>query len=143
MPVLKRTVTVPRPIDEVYDFVADFANVAEWDPGIARSEQTGGAGLEIGATYAVTAVFNGREIPMEYRVTDLEPGRRVVLAGEGATVTAVDDIRFSTSGTGTRIDYSADLRLKGLLRLTEPLLGGAFRRLIDAAMAGLAQRLAA
>ena len=42
--------------------------------------------------------------------------RRVVLTGSGSGVSAVDEIRFERSGTGTHIDYTADIRLGGLLR---------------------------
>ena len=41
-------------------------------------------------------------------------------------MSAVDEIRFEPAGTGTRIDYTADIRLGGLLRLVQPFLGGAF-----------------
>jgi carbon monoxide dehydrogenase subunit G len=142
MPRLHRTITVPKPLDEVFSFVSDFSTVPEWDPGVSSSRQTNGESPAVGATYAVTAVFNGREIPMTYRTTVLEPPHRITLEGEGSTITAVDDITFKDKGDGsTQIDYVADLRMKGLLRLAHPVLKGAFDKLADKAMAGLEKRL--
>jgi carbon monoxide dehydrogenase subunit G len=142
MPRLHRTITVPRHLDEVFGFVSDFSTVSEWDPGVSESQQTNGDAPAVGATYAVTAVFNGREIPMTYRTTVLEPLRRISLKGEGSTITADDDISFRDKGDGTtQIDYVADLNMKGPLRLAQPFLRGAFDKLADKAMAGLERRL--
>lgn len=142
MPRLHRTITVPRPVSEVFDYVADFRTVAEWDPGIAAAEQTSGDGPAIGAVYAVTAVFGDRRIPMSYRTIALDAPVRVTLEGEGATIAAIDDITFKDKGDGTtQIDYVADLNMKGLLRLGHPLLRGAFDKLADKAMSGLQQAL--
>ena len=49
--------------------------------------------------------------------------------GENATVVSHDRITFAATLTGTRLTYDADLRLKGLLRIADPLLGLAFRRI--------------
>jgi hypothetical protein len=62
----------------------------------------------------------------------------VTLRGENATVVSLDTMTFSdgTSG-GTLVRYDADLRLKGPLRLADPLLLLAFRRTGDRALDGL------
>jgi hypothetical protein len=44
-------------------------------------------------------------------------------------------------GRGTRVTYDADLSLKGPLRLADPLLALAFRRVGDRARDGLRARL--
>ena len=64
---------------------------------------------------------------MEYEVAVLDVPRRVVLVGSGSGVSAVDDVRFETTPAGTRIEYTADIRLGGWKRLVQPLLGASFR----------------
>jgi len=78
---------------------------------------------------------------MEYRISAFEPPHRVVLVGEGSGVSAVDEIRFEPAGTGTRIDYTADIRLGGVLRLIQPFLGRAFAKLGRDALAGMQRAL--
>lgn len=141
MPVLKEILEVARPLDEVFAFVGDFANTREWDPGVADARKVTEGPIGVGTRYAVDVVFNGRQLPMTYEVTGWDPPNRVVLKGEGSTVTAVDDIRFEAVPSGTRIRYSADLRLKGLLKLAEPLLGKRFDKTGKAAMAGMRRAL--
>ena len=86
--------------------------------------------------------MGGRTAPMEYRITEYERPRRVVLVGEGSGVATVDDIRFERIGDRTVVDYIADIRLGGLLRLAQPFLGGAFRRIGQQAAEGMNRELA-
>jgi carbon monoxide dehydrogenase subunit G len=78
---------------------------------------------------------------MTYEVTALDPPRRVELRGSGSTVNAVDDIRFEETSTGTLIHYTADLRLKGVLRLMEPLIRSRFEEVGRRAMEGMREAL--
>jgi carbon monoxide dehydrogenase subunit G len=127
--------------DPAFAFVADFANAMHWDPGVATSERIDAGPVGVGARYRLGVRLGGRVAPMEYRITVFEPSRRVVLAGEGSGVSAIDEIQFTPSGTGTRIDYTADIRLGGLLRLAQPFLGGQFARIGREALAGMQQAL--
>ncbi len=120
-----------------FEFVGDFANAMHWDPGVATSERIDTGPIRVGSRYRLGVRMRGKVAPMEYRVTTWEPGRRVVLAGEGSGVSAVDDIRFEPAGTGTRIDYSADIRLGGWMRLIEPFVGGAFEKVAKDALGGM------
>ncbi len=124
-----------------FAFVADFAHAQDWDPGVATSERIDGGPVGVGARYRLGVRLGGRVAPMEYRITVFEPSRLVVLAGEGSGVSAVDEIRFTPAGTGTRIDYTAEIRLGGLLRLVQPLLGGQFAQLGRAALNGMKSTL--
>lgn len=141
MPLLQETLEVDRPLDEVFAFIGDFANTKDWDPGVSDSRQVTDGPAGVGTRYAVDVVFNGRRLPMTYEVTAWDPPNRVVLHGEGSTVTAVDDIRFEATAAGTRILYSADLRLKGLLKLAEPFLGKRFEQTGRDAIAGMRRAL--
>lgn len=137
MTQVKEELEVARPLQEVFDFVGDFANTKDWDPGVADARQVTAGPIGIGTRYEVDVLFNGRKLPMTYEVTEWDPPSRVVLKGEGSTVRALDEIRFEATATGTRIHYLADLRLKGVLSLAEPLLKGRFEEIGRKAMAGM------
>lgn len=141
MAVLKERIDTPLDIDDAFAFIADFANSAQWDPGTATSERIDDGPLRVGSRFRLGVRMGARIAPMTYTITRLEDPRRVVLAGEGSGVSAVDDISFSSSGGRTVIDYSADIRLRGLLRLLAPFAGGAFKRLADNARAGMQRTL--
>jgi carbon monoxide dehydrogenase subunit G len=138
---LHETIVTPLAPDEAFAFVADFANAQHWDPGVASSERLDAGPVGLGARYRLGVRMRGRVAPMEYRITVYEPSRRVVLTGEGSGVSAVDEIRFEPTASGARIDYTADIRLGGWMRLVEPFAGGAFRKIAADALGGMQRAL--
>ena len=141
MPVLHEELEVARPIDEVWTFVSDFANSATWDPGVAEARKITEGPVRVGTRYELTVIFNGKRLPMTYEVTVYDPPDRVELRGTGEKVLAVDDIRFSSTQAGTAVHYTADLRLRGLLRLAEPLTRSRFDAIGKAAIDGMRRTL--
>ena len=141
MATLRERIDTALPLDEAFAFVADFANAARWDPGVASSERTNLGPVGLGARYRLGVRMRGRVSPMDYEITAYEPGRRVVLTGTGQGVAAVDDIRFEATATGTRIDYLADIRLQGAMRLLAPFAGGALARIARDARDGMQRAL--
>jgi carbon monoxide dehydrogenase subunit G len=141
MAVLREQIDTALELDDAFAFVADFANAAQWDPGVAASEALDGGPLRVGARYLLGVRMGGRVAPMTYTITQLDPPRRVVLAGEGAGVRAIDDISFEATGSGTRISYVADIRLTGVLRLLAPFAGASFRRIAADARGGMQRAL--
>lgn len=134
------SVVTARPRPEVFAYLADFTTVAEWDPGIVASRlDTGDGG--VGSVYAVTAAFRGREVPMTYEVVGLAAPERIVVRGTGKAVDAIDTIECFDHDGGTRVVYTAEFRLKGVVRLAAPFLRGVFRRLGETAMGGLDRAL--
>lgn len=140
---LNERIDTTLPIEEAFDYVADFANSQEWDPGVERAERLGSGPIGVGTRYRLAVRIGSRVAPMEYETTVFERPQRVVLVGSGSGVSAVDEIRFEPAGSGTRIDYTADIRLGGLLRVIQPFLGGAFARVGRNAADGMRRTLAA
>jgi carbon monoxide dehydrogenase subunit G len=138
---LHERIETPLGIDETFAYVADFVNSQEWDPGVATAERLDDGPVDVGARYRLGVYLGKRVAPMEYRITTYQRPARVVLEGEGSGVTAVDDIRFVGDENGTRIEYIADIRLGGLLRLIQPFLGGSFKKLAQNAVGGMQQTL--
>ncbi len=130
------------PIEAAFDYIADFATNQEWDPGTLSSTRIDDGPVGRGARYQLHVRMGGRVAPMEYRIRDYQRPDRVVLVGRGSGVDAVDDIRFERTDRGTLIDYTADIRLGGILRFVQPFLGGTFAKIGGDAAAGMTQALA-
>src|SRR5262245_20629534 len=129
MPVLHERIETRLPIAEAFAFLADFSNSPIWDPGTATSKRDDEGPLRVGSSFALGVRMMGAVRPMTYRITGLEPNRRVVLEGFGSGVAATDTMTFEQTPGGTVVDYVADIRLLGWRRLLEPLAGGAFAKI--------------
>jgi len=137
------TVTTSRAPEEVFDYVANFATVAEWDPGVKEAYPVNSGGVRRGARFKVIARFLGRDVPLTYRTVELDRPHRVVLQAVNETVESSDTISFRPlPDGGTLVTYNADLRLKGALRLADLPMRLVFRRIGDRARAGLEEALA-
>ena len=139
----RTTVDSQQPADKVYAYLADFATVAQWDPGVAAAELISGEPGRTGARYRVQVRFLTRTIPLEYEILEsVEPestfAGRVVLEAQNADFRSYDVITVTPRGSGCTVSYDADLALKGVRRPFDPLLALAFRVIGDRARAGLA-----
>src|ERR1044072_8843682 len=72
MPSAERTITINRPVDEVFNFVADGRNAKQWRSGVLDVDLVSGSGL--GARYSQGVKGPaGRPIPADYEITAFEP----------------------------------------------------------------------
>ena len=141
----RKTIDVAAAPDDAFAYVADFGNAADWDPGLRESRRLDEGELRVGSAFHIVADVRGKPQEFRYAITTLEPPRRVVIEGVGEKATSRDEVTFEPAGPsgtgGTRITYDVDLRLRGVRRVAEPLLGGFMRDLGDKAIAGLKLRL--
>ena len=128
--------------EEAFAYRSDVSTSAEWDPGVVEAERVGGGEVGEGAEFRLVAKFLGRTTPLTYRVVEYAPPAAVTFVGENASVVSHDRITFEATAAGTRVTYEAELRLKGLLRVADPLLALAFNGVGDRALAGLSEVLA-
>jgi carbon monoxide dehydrogenase subunit G len=137
----KASLDTPRPPEEMFAYLSDFSTTVEWDPGVVEAERLGDAPVREGTEFRLVAVFLGRKTPLTYRIVEYDPPSAVTFRGESSTVVSLDRITFEPSDGGTRITYDADLALKGALKLADPLLRVAFKRVGARALAGLRSTL--
>lgn len=129
------------PVDDVFDFTADFANAEKWDPGVASSQRMGNGSPGVGSRYELEVRFGSRTIPMTYEITEWEQNTRVVLVGRGETIEAVDEIVFEDREGETFVDYTADLTFTNWMRFAVGLMAPALRRVGEKALDGLVEAL--
>lgn len=137
----KASLNTPRPPEEMFSYLSDFSTTARWDPGVIEAERLGEEPVREGTEFRLLASFLGRKTPLVYRIVEYDPPSAVTFRGESSTVVSLDRITFEPANGGTRITYDADLALKGTLKLADPLLQVAFKRVGVRALAGLRSTL--
>lgn len=138
----RASIDVRQACEEVFAYLSDFSTTREWDPSVVDAERLNGQAVGEGTQFRLVAEFLGRENELTYRIVEYDPPHAVTFLGENATVVSRDRITFEPTAEGTRVSYDADLALKGVLRLADPLLALAFNRVGDRALAGLRSTLA-
>src|SRR5215467_10362046 len=77
MPHAENTVTISRPLQEVFDYLADGTHNKDWRDGVLEIERTSADNGQ-GATYRqVLAGPGGRRIDGDYQITVFDPPRRL------------------------------------------------------------------
>ena len=136
-------VRTPMPRDEAFAYLADLTNFAEWDPGVDRVEQVEGDGAGLGAAFDVAVKVPGRTMTLRYDTVAFDDASTTMTAlAQNAWLTSEDTITVEADGNGSIVTYDAELKLKGLLGLSDPLLGLTFNQIGDRAAAGLVETLA-
>lgn len=129
--------------ETAFAYLAEFSSVADWDPSVVSAKALSEPGLQIGTRFEVVVKVAGRETPLIYEVVAIDPPNRVSLRAETGALVSLDTMTFAPDPGGTtEVTYDADLSLKGALRMLDPALGVAFKRIGEAARDGLRKRLA-
>jgi dehydrogenase/reductase SDR family member 12 len=126
--------------ETVFDELADFTSVAEWDPSVSAARRIDEGPIVLGSRFLVTTDFLGRALTLRYEVVAYERPRTVVLEATTTRFVITDDITVTGDGT---VHYVAGVEALGLARLVAPIVGVAFRLVGGRAATGLERHLQA
>ncbi len=130
MPTVSRTFAVSTPPDRVIDYLKDFANAEQWDPGTQSCTREGDGPIEVGATWHNVSKIVGVTAELTYTLNTLS-NRTLVFVGRNDSSTSVDTITVDASGAGSVITYRADLEMKGAAKLLSPAMKIVFERIAN------------
>ena len=136
------TIDSPCGPAETFDYLATFSNAEQWDPGVLSGEQLDSGPVRVGTRFRLVVPFLGRRLPLTYVVTRYSPAGMIALEAVSGLLRLVDWIEVAAEGDGATVSYDADVRLRGPLRLLDPMLQRGFGAVGDRAAAGLAAALA-
>ena len=121
-PSITRTFTTTAPPERVHDYLADFRNAEEWDPGTKTCELVAGGG-EVGSVYRNVSSFMGRESEIRYTVEELERPTRIHLVGRNEQFEGHDvlGVRAGVDG-GSEVTYHAEFSFTGAAKYAAPLV---------------------
>jgi uncharacterized protein YndB with AHSA1/START domain len=106
MPETTETITVARPVDEVFARVADFSRLAEWDPTFEASRRVDDGPLGVGARFDVTGTTAGQTVNLLLTVTEYDPPRRIVFDGSGDGLDTTERLEVNpTDDGGSEVTY--------------------------------------
>jgi dehydrogenase/reductase SDR family member 12 len=106
MPETTETITVDRPVADAFTRVADFSDLAEWDPTFDFSRRIDEGPLGVGSSFQVRGSTAGQELDLVLTITEYDPPRRVVFSGTGEGIDTTERIEIAaTDGGGSEVTY--------------------------------------
>ena len=118
---VERTFTVSRSIEDVFDYLSNFENTNEWDPGTISTVRTEGDG-GLGTIYANRSEFAGRTVDLTYETIGFDRPTFFSARGTNKQSTATDSMTFTRDGDRTQIHYRADFQFHGIVKLFAPFV---------------------
>ena len=135
MPYAERTISIRRPIDQVFGFLADGRTATQWRSAVIDVSKASGEG--VGAVYRqVVRGPGGRAVGADYEITALEQDRRITFRTIAGPVRPEGEFALEPMGDATILTFTLDAKLSGWKRL---LLGGLVQSTMNAEMAALTQ----
>ncbi len=122
-----------RSADEVFAYMADLRNFAEWDPGVKKVVQIVGDGGGPDTEFDVTVTGT----TLRYVTREHVAPHQLLVVAESSTLVSTDRVTVETADDATIVTYDADLQLKGVFKVLGPALSLAFGRIGDRAAAGM------
>jgi uncharacterized protein YndB with AHSA1/START domain len=132
MPHATYSVTINRPVADVFAYVADGEKCTEWRPGVVDiARATGAMDGGVGTRYlqGVKGPM-GRRVRADYEITVYEPNDRLEFQTVAGPARPHGRYDFAQSADGgTRLTFTLDAELSGVRKL---LMAGAVQKTMDA-----------
>jgi uncharacterized protein YndB with AHSA1/START domain len=110
------TVTIARPVEDVFAVLSDVGNVAAWSSNtIEETLLTPGPLRKGSRRRAIVKGFAGRTMQNEAEMIEFEPNRRMVVNVVDAPVPTQIVIEFTPVDGGTRLDWTGTFSPRGIL----------------------------
>lgn len=121
-------IVINRPVEEVFDFVADERNEPRYNPRMLHAEQTSPGSVGLGTRFSAEMRSTGRTVGMTIENTGYERPRRLAVRTHLSNMDIEGNLSFDPVAAGTRMRWLWDLKPHGALRLMTPLIARMGRR---------------
>ena len=141
---VERSARIGASREEVFAYLADLENLAEWQTGVVSAERTSEGEMGVGATARVVRQMMGQRMEAPLTVTEYEPPGRMVIGGEVSGVKALAELDLDPADDGTTdLRFAMEIRGSGLTSFMEPMIAGAAGGDIDASLERVKRRFTA
>lgn len=125
---VRGSLDIARPVEEVFDFVADQRNEVRYNPAMTDSIKITDGPIGVGTRFHATILRRGKPLEVTIECTGFDRPRLLASRSvmTGAVVTG--QVRFESIASGTRFLWDWEVTVPGLARLAGPLVGFIGRR---------------
>ena len=136
-------IVINRPVEEVFDFVADERNEPRYNPRMLRADKLSPGPIGLGTRFRAEMRTRPRPTTMTTEFTGYDPPRRLVLRTHLSAMEIQGALTFDPVPEGTRMRWSWGVEPRGVFKLLTPLVARTGRRQEQAIWANLKRLLEA
>jgi hypothetical protein len=126
---LQHSVTIERPIADVWDYVVDARNDPAWFTNVVAVGRGGDEPAAVGVEVEQTVkLAPGLRRPIRFVVTEHEPTTRSAVRITRGPIAGVGSYDLEPVDGATRLTLTLEAEARGLLKLAEPVLARLARR---------------
>ena len=115
------SITVKRPISEVFAALSDWTNSEKWISSTQSVTKTSDGPIGVGTTWRTVGKMLGRTIDGVLTATEFEPDQRSAWTFD-KPFKVTTAFTFTSVDGGTRVDQTTDGDLEGFFKLAQPVM---------------------
>ena len=128
MATVEGEIYIDRPPEVVFDVVADERNEPLYNPKMSAVSLLSDAQIDSGSRFAATMKSRMRTFSMMIEFTDFERPTRLGSVSTVGTMRTVGALTFKPKGSGTVMNWSWDIGLRGMTKIAAPIVSWMGRR---------------
>lgn len=121
-------IVIARPVEAVFDYVADQTNEPRYNPQMVRADKITAGPVGVGTRFRSAVVSMGRTAEMLIEYTGYDRPRRLASTTTMQQADISYTLTFEPAGAGTRLRWSGRVRPQGPYRLLGPVIAWLGRR---------------
>lgn len=130
-------IVIARPVEEVFDFVADARNELRHNPRMLRAEKLSPGPIGLGTRFRDEVKSMGRPAEITIEIIGFERPRRLTNSIHMATMGVRGGLTFDPVPAGTRMRWAWELMPRGVFKLMTPLIARIGKRMEQRVWASL------
>ena len=131
------TTLINRPVETVFEFLANPENETLWTSGVQESRMTSEGPVGVGSTWLRVERFLGREMKSEGDITEWEPNKKMSFRVASGPLRMKGSYTFEASNGATKLGLEVEGEMGGFFRFAEPLLKRMAQRQMESDHANL------
>ncbi len=128
MPHVVGEIVINRPVEQVFDFIADERNEPRFNPKMLTVEKVTPGPVGKGTRFRTRVKTRQQTAEMSVEFTAYDRPRRLTSVSKLSNMEIEGTLTFDPVPEGTRMRWSWDLAPRGILRLATPVIGLIGRR---------------
>jgi uncharacterized membrane protein len=134
-------ITIARPANEVFAYMTRTQNMPKWQPGLITAEELTGSSWHVGTRLKETRRIGGRETEVISEIGSFTPDQSFTVNSVTGPTTHGKFQLDTINNTTTRVCFTIQMEMGGVMRLAEPLIAKDVKRQAEESLIQLKQAL--